>query len=77
MTIKNLLEVKSNTKYKIVDVLISNKQLILELDNFGLCKGNYVSVIASNYGKKSYLILVDGGYFAIDKMVCEKIMVNE
>ena len=77
MAIKSLLNVKKNIKYMIFDVLVSDKQLALELNNFGVSKGNYVSIIGSNYGKKSYLILVDGGYFAIDKVVCEKILVNE
>ena len=73
----NLLNAKKHIRYLIEDVLISDKQLLLELDNFGVSKGNYISVVGSNYGQKSYLILVDGGYFAIDKVLCEKILLNE
>ena len=77
MALKNLLNVKKNIKYLIYDVLIFDKNLSMELGNFGISKGNYISMIGSNYGKKSYLITVDGGYFAIDKEICEKILIDE
>ena len=77
MALKNLLNSTKNIKHLILDVLVSDKSLALELDNFGISKGNYVSMVSSNYGKKSYLIMVDGGYFALDKDICEKILVDE
>ena len=77
MALKNLLSGKKNVKYLIHDVLLLDKSLTVELENFGICKGNYISVIGSNYGKKSYLITVDGGYFAIDKEICKKILIDE
>lgn len=77
MALKNLLNVKKNIKYLIHDVLIFDKNLLMELSNFGISKGSYVSLIGSNFGKKSYLIMVDGGYFALDKNICEKILIDE
>ncbi len=74
---KNLINAKKNFNYKIASVNIEDKKLLSQLNNFGIKKNSTVKVLGSNYGKKSYLIQIDGINYAIDKSICEKVVLDE
>lgn len=74
---KNLINAKKNFNYKIASVNIEDKKLLSQLNNFGIKKNSTVKVLGSNYGKKSYLIQIDGINYAIDKSICDKVVLDE
>ena len=71
-----LIETVKNKVYKITKIDIDDKKLLNELNNFGIKQGNYITLLGSNYGKKSYLVCVNKVNFAIDKSICEKVIVD-
>lgn len=73
---KKLSEVKKN-KETTVDEILTDEKIKRVLSNFGIKRGSKVTVISSNYGNKSYLVLSEGTTFAIDKSVLERVMVYE
>ena len=71
-----LCDVKKNRAYKVLNILIQDKQVLEKLNNFGLNIGNYVMVVRSNFFKRTYVISINGMRYIIDKSICEKIFVK-
>ena len=74
--IKFNMDVKINTKYKINKFNLENKDVILLLNNLGICENENVMVLKSNYGNNSLLVNVSGINYALDKKVCAGIIVK-
>lgn len=70
-----LINAEKNKPYKIISVEVQDKKLLNELNNFGIKKDGFISLLGSNYGKKSYLVSVNKVNFAIDKSICEQVIV--
>ena len=72
-----LINVKLNKKYKIKKINLSNADILKLLNNLGIAINESIILLKSNYGKNSFLVNVSGINFAIDKKVCEGIIVYE
>ena len=72
-----LINVKLNKKYKIKKINLSNADILKLLNNLGIAINESIILLNSNYGKNSFLVNVSGINFAIDKKVCEGIIVYE
>ncbi len=76
MTKIKLSECKTNKTYLVCDLKEENKEIILQLKNLGFSVGEKVELIKSNYRKKSFLVKVMGINYAMDKSICDKILVK-
>ena len=76
MTKIKLSECKTNKTYLVCDLTEENKEIILQLKNLGFSVGEKVELIKSNYRKKSFLVKVMGINYAMDKSICDKILVK-
>lgn len=65
------------TVYKVSCVQTEDKKLLLHLSNLGIEAGESIQKLASNYGKKSFLVKAMGINYSLDKRVCEMIFVHE
>ena len=68
---------KKGKVYKIKEISVEDKELFSQLKNLEIEVGKEVKVIASNYGKKSYLVKVSGFTYAIDERICDKVVCHE
>lgn len=68
---------KKGKTYKIAQITIDDKDVANQLKNLEIEAGKDVEVIASNYGKQSYLVNVSGFIYAIDKKICDKVVCHE
>ena len=73
---KTLLNIEKNIEYKIKKINISNDDVVNLLRNLGIYNNEKVIVLKTNYGNKSMLVNVSGINFALDKKVCEGIIVE-
>lgn len=71
-----LIDGKRNVQYKIKSLELSNPNTTMLLNNLGINEDETIVLLQSNYGKKSYLVNVSGVSFALDKKVCEGIIVE-
>ena len=71
-----LCDVRKNRTYRILNILIQDKQVLEKINNLGLNIGNYVMVVRSNFFKRTCVISINGIRYVIDKSICEKIFVN-
>lgn len=76
MTKIKLSECKTNKTYLVCDLKEENKEIVLQLKNLGFSVGEKVELIKSNYRKKSFLVKVMGINYAMDKSICDKILVK-
>jgi Fe2+ transport system protein FeoA len=71
-----LINAKINAEYIIKDFRVENTDVVLLLNNLGIKRQEKVILRNSNYCKNSYLISVSGINFALDKRICEGIIVE-
>ena len=77
MNEKRLSQCKLKNIYKISRIETQDKALLAQLKNLGFVKNREIEIKSSNYGKKSFMVSVMGINYALDKVVCENIWVNE
>lgn len=68
---------KVERNYKILKINLSDVSLKKQLQNLGFLTGEKIKILNYNYGKKSFLVKVMGVNYAIDKNVCEGIVVED
>lgn len=71
-----LSNANSNHTYIIKKINIEDKSLLQQLNNIGLTVGEEITLIKTNYGKKSFLVKVMNVNFAIDKQILDKVEVT-
>lgn len=72
-----LIDLQKNKQAKIEKIKIKDERVKLQLNNLGFIVGEEIELLNYNYNKTSYLIKVMGVNYAIDKIICENIFVNE
>ena len=77
MEVLTLSDCKRGKVYKIQQILVENKDVLNQLKNLEIEVGKEVEVVASNYGKKSFLVIVSGFTYAIDSEICDKVVCHE
>ncbi len=77
MNKKTLADCKCKQEYRIKNIEISDKKLLTALTNLGFKPDENITLLKSNYGKKSYLVNIIGISYAIDKSICEKIFIYD
>lgn len=70
-----LSECEINKSYRICEVKEENKTILAQLKNLGFTNNEKVVLLKSNYRKKSFLVKIMGINYAIDKLICDKILV--
>lgn len=63
--------------YKIKEILVSDVAVKNQLKNLGIAERQNIEVVASNYGKKSYLVRIHNMTYAIDKQICDEVVCYE
>lgn len=76
MEVLKLSEAKIGKTYKVIKVNILGKELLNQLNNIGLSENQKITLLQTNYRKKSFIVKVMGVNFAIDRKICEKVEVQ-
>ena len=75
MTEKSLIDLKLNEIALIKKVVIEDEKIKVQLSNLGFLVGEEIKLLNYNYNKESYLVKVMNINYAIDKKICERIIV--
>lgn len=77
MNIKNLTLCELNKVYLIYDVLIEDERLKNHLRNLFIKKDEKIILLKKSYKNKTFLVKVLGINYAIEKKMCERIVVYD
>ncbi len=71
-----LSECEKNKDYVISRIIVRDKEIEHRLKCFGFFKREKIRVLNCNYGSTCYLVKVMGVNYAIDKKICESVIVS-
>lgn len=75
MSEKRLSELKINEISTIKELKIDSYNIKTQLNKLGFIKGEKIKLLNYNYNKESYLVKVMNVNYAVDKKICEGIIV--
>ena len=75
MNEKLLVDLKINEVCVIKKIRLENEKIKNQLSSLGFLEGEEIRLLNYNYNKKSYLVKVMNINYAIDKKICEGIVV--
>ena len=75
MRIKKLTECELNKEYVIYEINIKEKNLLQHLDNLFIKKNQKIKLMFKSYKGNSFIIKSLGINYALDKNICENIIV--
>ena len=77
MEYKKLCECDLEKEYLIYDIILKDKQVLNHLANLFIKKGEKITIKHKSYGSKAFVIKALGINYAIDKKICEAILVYD
>lgn len=77
MNEKKLINLKINEVGIIKEVNVKDENIKRQLANLGFYKGEEIKLLNYNYNKESYLVKVMNVNYAVDKKICEGIVICE
>ncbi len=72
---KRLVDLKVNEFGVIKRIQIKDENIKKQIINLGFIEGEEIKLLNHNYNKESYLVKVMNINYAIDKKICEEIIV--
>lgn len=76
MNVVKLSEAVFNKIYFIKEINLKNQELKQQLKNLGFIEKEKIIILNHNYGKKSFLVKVMGVNYAVEKNICDSIVVE-
>lgn len=77
MKYKNLCKCIIGKEYLICDLTLSDEKILKHLENLFIKKGAKITVKHKSYGDRAYIIKSLGINYAIEKKICENILVYD
>lgn len=77
MNEKCLVDLKINEVAKIKQINIKDEKVKMQLSNLGFIIGERIKLLKYNYNKEGFLVKVMNVNYAIDRKICEGIIVCE
>ena len=77
MNEKCLADLKINEVAKIKQINIKDEKVKMQLSNLGFIIGEKIKLLKYNYNKEGFLVKVMNVNYAIDRKICEGIIVCE
>lgn len=77
MNEKCLVDLKINEVAKIKQINIKDEKVKMQLSNLGFIIGEKIKLLKYNYNKEGFLVKVMNVNYAIDRKICEGIIVCE
>lgn len=77
MKYKKLCECEKDKEYLIYDIQIKDKDILRRLENLFIKTNEKIIVKYKSYGSKAFIIKALGINYAIDKKICESIIVYD
>ena len=70
-------EAQKNKMYVINKVDIENEKVKNHLNNLMIIKNEKIKILHKSYGCKAFIVSVQGINYAIEKAICDKILVYD
>lgn len=77
MNEKCLVDLKINEVAKIKQINIKDEKVKAQLQNLGFITGEEIKLLKYNYNKEGFLVKVMNVNYAVDRKICEGIIVCE
>ena len=77
MNEKCLVDLKINEVAKIKQINIKDEKVKMQLSNLGFIIGEKIKLLKYNYNKEGFLVKVMNVNYAVDRKICEGIIVCE
>jgi Fe2+ transport system protein FeoA len=74
---KCLVDLKIKESAKIKQINIKDEKIKTQLYNLGFWKGEEIKLLKHNFNKDSFLVKVMGVNYAVDRKICEGIIVSD